>query len=271
MAGAAPAPRRLVLTRAEWALLVRVSTITAPPGFEPARVDEPALRAAARALSARRVVTGGSDDPRDCVPVKSVAVNLAVATAPAATVRVEVVMGGRGLRAFYSLSGPWGGSLFTLADAAVELSLYPAETLGRELLRAVPPPAGSAPVAARVAAALGDGRDAALTGRLPLSALAGSARTGGVVTDTVTAPEAELAARVAGQRVGTLRCLVSGRGGTGILVGQFSWLATADGWTGLRPDPDGTDRRMVALHRVNRDDLGVWVAPLLAEILAAAR
>jgi hypothetical protein len=267
MAAAAPAPRRLVLTRAEWALLVRVSTITPPPGFEPARTDEPALRAAVRTLSVRRVVTARSAAPLDCVPVESIAANLAAVAAPVATVRVEVAVRNRGLRAFYSVSGPWGASLFALADAAVELSMFPAETLGRELIRAVPQPAASAPVDARVAAALGGDPDGARTGRLPLAALENPDRPGGIVSRTVTAAEAELAARVARQSVGTLRCLVAGRGGGGLLVGQLIWLATGDGWIGLRPDPDGSDRRMVALHPVNRDDLGLWVAPFLAGIL----
>jgi hypothetical protein len=76
---------------------------------------------------------------------------------------------------------------------------------------------------------------------------------------------------VSRRTTGTLWCLVTGRSGDGgVLAGQVVWLCTEDGWVGLRPEPDGTDRQMVALLPVAGDELGVWLAPYLAEIVEAA-
>jgi hypothetical protein len=137
--GQASGAHRLVLTAAEIALLVGKCSIDLPPGFATGEVDASALRQAASALATRGVVVE-SDDLLDCRPVPSIAVNLAVLASPVVTVRVEVSVDGRGLRAFYAVSGPLGASLFGLADGAVELSMFPAETLGLELIRAVPRP-----------------------------------------------------------------------------------------------------------------------------------
>jgi hypothetical protein len=159
MVGEVLPAHRLVLTSAEWALLVRVSAIIAPPGFEPADVGESALRAAARSLSVRWVVTGSLDDLLGCVPVESIAVNLATVAAPVASVRVEVAVHERGVRAYFMISGAFGAGLVALAGGGVELSMFAAEALGRELVRVVPEPADLAPVEALVGAALGDDAD----------------------------------------------------------------------------------------------------------------
>jgi hypothetical protein len=285
MAVDALAAHRLTLTAPEWAVLSGVCGVGLPPGFEAARFEGPDLREAARALAARGVVTADLYDPLDCRPVASVVANLAVVAAPVAAVRVEVSVHGRGSRAFHAISGPLGASLFALAAGAVELSMFPAEALGRELLRAVPTADELVTVWARVGAALGGGTGGPVVGRLPLAALdtyaaagwvaghdAGAGHDGAAGHDSaagigLTAAEAGLAARVAQRTAGTLWGLVTGRGGDGVLVGQVVWLATDQGWIGLRPDPDGSGRRMVVLEPVARDAIGVWLAPLLAEIL----
>lgn len=59
-------------------------------------------------------------------------------TASAALIHIELSVGRRGLRAAYAVRALLGGSLFTLADYAVELSMFPAASLGRELVRAAP-------------------------------------------------------------------------------------------------------------------------------------
>ncbi|WP_203862930.1 hypothetical protein [Plantactinospora mayteni] len=60
---------------------------------------------------------------------------------------------------------------------------------------------------------------------------------------------------------------MSGPSGDGLGLAQVVWLATDDGWIGARSEPDWTGRRMVALRPVAREDIGVWVAPYLAQLL----
>jgi hypothetical protein len=262
------AAHRLVLSAVEWASLVGVTGITAPPGFEPALFGETALQEALWSLTNRRVVVAGTDD---YVPVPPVAVNLATLATSVVTIRVDVATREWGLRSFYAVTGSWGASLFTLPDGAVELSMFTAETLGRELVRAAPDAAGLAPEDARIPTALGRRRYEAPTGRLPLSAMAGLGDSTVVSSpETVTNQEAALAAQLNADSRGTLWCLVSGHGDDGVLVGQVVWLATRSGWIGLRPDPDGTGRRMVKVEPVGHADLGAWVAPYVAEILEMA-
>src|SRR5690349_14180896 len=132
---APPGPRRLTLSAAEFTLLLDGCAMPAPPGFGAPDVPAGDLRSAAATLADRGVVAVDRVDPLRYRPMPSVAANLAVLGAPAATVRVEVSAGDRGLRAVYALSGPLGASLFARAGGAVELSLFPAAALGRELLR----------------------------------------------------------------------------------------------------------------------------------------
>jgi hypothetical protein len=48
------------------------------------------------------------------------------------------------------------------------------------------------------------------------------------------------------------------------------WLATEDGWVGLSPQPPVNGEPTVRLEAVDRTDLGVWVAPLIARLLDTA-
>jgi hypothetical protein len=271
---------RLVLTAAEIALLAGICSIELPPGFATAgQVDESALEQAALALASRGIAVVDSDDPFVYLPVPSIAANLSVLAWPLAAVRVEVSVHGRGLRAFYAVSGPLGASLFARGDGGVELSMFPAETLGRELIRAVPRPDELITTEGRVGAALGDAAGEPLVGRLPPAALgeydtarklAGRDGPDGVPGSLgLSTAEVALAERVADRTTGTLWCLVTGSGGDGLLVGQVVWLATDHGWVGLHPDPDGSGRRMVVLQPVVREDIGVWLAPHLGQILEA--
>lgn len=270
---ASPAAHRLALSGPEWVRLCRAAGMTPPPGFGPdAEVAQPQLDVATGSLVDRGVLTAGGDlHP-------SVAVNLAIWASPVALVRAELAVGERGLRAVYVLRGPFGGSLFTLDGGGVELSLFAAAALGRELGRCVPDPADVADAAAgtTVHAALGQGRLPG--GRLPLLALAGD----GFPPDTASgasAPagaDAALAAQLAGQAHGVLQMLaVSGTAGAhgdggAVLVGEVVWLLTAEGWVGLRPQPDGTGRQLVDIVPVDRAEIGSWLAPYLARILEGA-
>lgn len=285
---AAPA-HRLRLTAAEIALLADSCAIELPPGFAVEAMGEAVLREAASMLRQRGVVVeADSDDPLDCRPMAPVAANLAVLAAPVAAVRVEVSVHGRGLRAVFAISGQLGASLFALGDGAVELSMFPAVALGRELVRAVPRPGELAPLDSKVRTALRNQADESLAGRLPLAALGEYDETRWVVAYDgaaamaaslgLTAQELALAEQVTQRTTGTLWCLITGRGGDGVLVGQVVWLATdGGGWVGLRPDPhpdpdpDDSTRRMVVLQPVARDDIGLWLAPYLATILEVSR
>ncbi len=225
--------------------------------------DELALRAAAGTLAAGGIVVpGGSGDPFDCRPTAPVLANLATLAAPDAVVEAEVSLPGGGLRGVYAVRGLLGASLFTLADGAVELSMFAAVNLGRELIRAVPPLAAAPVPGPKADEALlsTPTRTEPLRGRLPLAALALDLDPG----------LASLAAPVAQRTTGVLRCVVLGAIPAGGAVGQVLWLATDAGWTGLRPDPDGSGQRMVALQPVVREDIGSWLAPYLAQILEAS-
>jgi hypothetical protein len=254
----AVAAHRLVLTAAEFAVLIDTSGVRPPAGFSASRITMEESAMATLALVDRGVLVE-SGDPPGYEPVESVAANLAVLTGSVVTVQVEVSAGGRGLRSVFGVSGPLGASLFTLADGAMELSMFPATALGVELIRAVPAPDKLGNVRPRLYTVLrgGDHDHVPLAGRLPLAALETSSEyisTTNTPTE-LTAEQAALAERIIGDE---------------LAVGQVVWFATDAGWLGLRPDPlpDGT--RMVVLEPVDRADLGIWIAPYVAEILDAS-
>lgn len=269
--------RRLVLTAPEWTLLVRRTGLTPPPGF--AVLDEPeldVLRAAGQELAARGVVTV-DDDPAECQPVEPVLANLAIFVASRAVVRVEVSVEGRSARAVLAVAGPAGAALVGLPDGAVELSMFEAVALGRELVRVVPAARDLTGAAGRVGQALGGGSDSRVSGRVPLAALSEYTRSGdlagtvgraeAVAALGLTAAQVRLVEQVQARTTGVLRVVVSGRSGAGLGVGQVVWLATEDGWLGLRPEPDGSGRRMVAVRPVAREEIGVWLAPYLGQLV----
>ncbi len=277
----APRPRRLTLSGTEIELLRRRAEVTLPPGFGTgADVAETALRAAVAALARRGVVEPAeSGDPLECQVHPSVLANLSVLAArPRVLLRTEVSLGDTGSRAVHAVSGPLGASLFALADDAVELSMFAARDLGRELVRAVPPVEAEAGRGGIVDVLSGtSGPAAPPRGRLPLAALenvgpalafggdAGAERAGAELG--LSREELALAREVTARTTGVLRCLVIGPSGDqdtvdGLLAGQVVWFATDAGWVGLEPDPD--PRRMVRLVPVAREDIGTWVAPYVA-------
>lgn len=286
------ASRRLTLDAAALALFVHKGWLQLPPGFPMAGVsvagpagagedvDEPTLRDAARKLADRGVVVGSGDEPLECRPVAAIAGNLAVLADPQAMVHVEVAGPRVGSQAVYAVAGQLGASLFVLADGAAELSLFPAVALGRELVRAVPPAADlRAAEANEIAPALGGSTEPPqpLSGRVPLAALAdryGSGEPSGAAAAAdalgMSRQQADLAAQVHASTIATLRCVVTGRIRDGVVVGQVVWLATRDGWVGLRPDPGKSRQPTVALQPVGREELGLWLAPHLTQILEAA-
>ena len=257
------AARRLVLTTAEVAALAAAAGVVLPSGF-PADPNA----AAEASLAARGLVVG--DPPR---PVPALATTLGVLGRPTVGVRVEVAGQGLGLRAVYAVAGPLGAGLLTLPGEQVELSVFPAEAVGRELIRAVPEPDAFGGGRTRVSAVLGREDAVSLAGRLPLAALEHFDhldRFGGPDATRalgLTQAQARLAQRLTDSGTATLRALVTGHADDDAYVGQVVWIATGQGWVGIRPIPDETGQRMVELVPVARHDIGVWLAPAIAELV----
>jgi hypothetical protein len=266
---------RLVLTAAEWGVLARHAPGQLPPDVAPpvpSAAVPPDLsagwRVAARGLVARGVLTPDSGDPLDLAPVPAVAANLALLSDPAVWLRVEVGLGAVGVRAVFTVGEQLGASLFTLADGAVELSMFPGERLGWELVRAVPTPAQLVEAGGRLRRALAPPAPVRLDGVLPLALLDDAPAFGGQSTSdhSLSDVDSRRLRAVREQTIGVLNGQVYGRTGEGVAVGQVVWLATVDGWVGLEPVP-GNGPPLVRLTSVAREDLGTWVAPYVASVL----
>ena len=262
---ATQAPHRLRLTAAEYAYLVDRLELAMPPGWEPSTDADPPEPADL----VKRGVLRGDGDLLAVHP--SVAINLRILAGPQVMLDTTTTIGPLGQHCLHAIAGQLGASLFLLEAGAVELSLYAAADLGRELVRAVP-----SEVDSEISPALGAGRrHDEFRGRVPLAALhelgvaellrgADSAAPAEVLAELrLPADTARLAARIAGATDGALVCLITARVGDEVRTGRVAWLHTGDGWLGLRPD----ERRMVLVEPVAREDLGVWVAPFVAEAL----
>jgi hypothetical protein len=262
-----PAPHRLVLTAGEFAYLVGRAGVVLPQTWMPSVNIGPAEAG----LIKKRVVDGIGGEVH-----RSVEKNLEILALPIVMLDTVAAIGDKGLHSMHAISGPLGASLFELGDGAVEMSMFAAADLGKELIRAVPPETEDAD--AGIESRLGGGgpEQAPLRGRLPLAALQemgaarlfrdadpdGPAAVAGNLS--LSGTEAELAQQVATEADGALRCLIIGRNG---LSSQVSWVHTDGGWSGLDPEPDGSGRRMVRLEPVAREDLGTWLAPAVAGAL----
>ncbi|GIG93065.1 hypothetical protein [Plantactinospora endophytica] len=274
-----PLARRLVLSAPEWALLVRQTGMRPPPGLPVVDLEDAQVPEVAARLAARGVVTADGGDPLVCRPVEPVAVNLTTFVAARAVVQVEASVADRWTRALFAVAGRAGAGLVALADGGVQLSMFEAVTLGPELVRVVPAVRDLVDSeAARIGQALGGGpASSSMSGRLPVNALveygpagelAGTVGRHRVVEALgLTSAQARLAEQVTSRATGVLRIVVSGRLGDGAGLAQVVWLATDEGWLGLHPDPDGSGRRMVQVLPVAREDIGVWLAPYLGQLL----
>lgn len=266
-------PRRLVLSPAELELLRRRAGVTLPPGFAvdliAAGEGREALAGAVEALAGRDAVRPDpSGDPSACQAHPSVVANLRVLAHPELLLQTSAQYGAISVRAAHAVAGPYGASLVRLDERAVELSLFMARHLGRELIRVVPeiPTAvGREPrpdavvrleALERVGPAVESGRQD-LIARLAAD----------LGLDTV---EVEAARALDQQAAELLRCLVLGPSSTpggDVRVGQVIWFATADGWIGAAPEPGPQGERLIRLTPVEREDIGSWVAPLLGGAL----
>jgi hypothetical protein len=249
------AAHRLTLSAAEYRYLVEKLELSMPPGWEPGL----ATGASTEDLVRRGVLRGDGD----LVAVhRSVAMNLEILAHPRVMLDTSVTIGAEGLHSMHAVAGSLGASLFALAEGGVELSMFAATDLGQELIRAVP------------------GADTGgVSGQLPLNALRelglaelmldADPRAVREVLGTLGLPagEARLASEVAGAANGALVCVITAVVGEAVRSARVAWLHVGDGWVGMRPDPDGSGRRMVRLEPVARADLGVWAAPYVAEAL----
>lgn len=266
----APPAHRLTLTAAEYAHLVRATGLDMPPQWRPTAAT---TGAEVDTLLAKGALRGDGD----LVAVHpSIEANLRVVAAPRLMVDTTSTIGGRGSRSLHAFAGELGASLFLLPEAGVELSMFAAVELGRELVRAVldEEPAG-------IGSALDDTEDAApLAGRVPLAALhelgvADMLREAdpdapGYVLAELALPkaEAEFALEVVRRTDGVLRCLVTALVADGVRDAQVTWLHCDTGWVGIRPAAGGAGRRLVELAPVAREDLGVWLTPFVSEALS---
>lgn len=260
------AAHRLVLTAAEYAHLVGELNLSMPPDWAPAPGITTGAEAAA--LAERDIIVDGRVHP-------SLTANLRVLAGPQVMFDTTATAGARGSRSLHAIAGQLGASLFLLPDAAVELSMFPAVDLGRELVRAVPAEAGGG-----IGSALDATESEPLRGRVPLAALheLGVAEllresdpdAPGYVLGELDLPPAEaaFAVEVLRRADGLLRCLVTALIGEGVRTAQLTWLHSDTGWVGIRPAPTGTDRQLVDLEPVAREELGVWLAPFVSEALS---
>ncbi|MGI5238878.1 hypothetical protein [Dactylosporangium sp. CA-139066] len=255
-------------------MLSELLQVTVPLAAAPS--SPPDRAAIEEGLNDRGVLVGESRDRRVVDPV---AVGLRMLAGSALRIAVDVGAPQRALRAQYTLAGPLGASLIELAGGAVELSLFPAVALADELVRAVPPVEDVMAARRGIIDALGDGDEPPLSGRLPLAALEEftvAAPLAANVDDLrarlgLTRDEWQLAQQLTLRTGGVLVVTLTSARDDDIAVGQVVWLAAGDGWLGLRPDPDGSGRRMMCVEPVQRSDIGSWVAPHLLPVLAATR
>ncbi len=266
----APAAHRITLTAGEYAALIAKLDVSLPPDWEPApdittgREDETLLD---------KGVYRGAGDLVTVHP--SIEVNLRVLAGPQIMFDSTATIGARGSRSLHAVAGELGASLFALPDAGVELSMFAAVDLGRELVRAVPAEE------AGIGSALDDTDPAEpLRGTVPLAALhelgvadllrEADPDAPGYVLAELKLPkaEAEFALEVVRRADGVLRCLVTALVGGGVHSAQVTWLHTDAGWVGVRPAATGASRKLVELVPVAREELGVWVTPFVAEALS---
>ncbi|MBC6446712.1 ESX secretion-associated protein EspG [Actinokineospora xionganensis] len=263
------APHRLTLTAGEYAFLVAKLGLSLPPEWEPA----PDIATDGETLVGKGVLTGSGDLVKVHPSVES---NLRVLAGPKIMFDTTATAGSRGSRSLHALAGPVGASLFLLPDGGVELSMFAAVDLGRELVRAVP-----AEVSEGIGSALDDPQEAEpLRGSVPLIALhelgvadllrEGDPEAPAYVLAELKLPEAEakFATEVVRRADGILRCLVTALIDDGVHTAQVTWLHTDAGWVGVAPSATGSERKLVDLTPVAREDLGVWLTPFVAEALS---
>lgn len=203
--------RRLTLAPDEPAALCARLGLHIPPGFD----------RAPGAIRTAGLMVDGAVHP-------SVAAGLTATCAPTVAVLVTSTVGS--VAAAFGARAGLGGSMIRAGESPVEIAAWPAERLGAELARAVPPL----------------GRSPRPPLRLPLAELTS---------------HAELRADV----IGTLRATVVA---PPRIAGLVVWLATADGWLAVEPADVCAGVRHVTVRPVHPIEIGAAVAPFVAGALA---
>lgn len=203
--------RRLLLPPGEVAELCHRIGLVLPPTFAAERAP----------LHTAGLLRDGAVHP-------SLATGLAATCSPQLGVLVTSSIGE--VAAALGVRGDLGGSLLRAGPSPVEVAAWPAEQLGPELARVVPPlPSGPRPDL-----------------HLPVSDLATS----------------QILRRLV---VGTLHATVVTPDG---VIAQLPWLGTAQGWVAVAPAEVREGVRWVQVRPVEADDLSSCLAPWIAEALA---
>ncbi|MDQ1725125.1 MAG: hypothetical protein QOG52_2153 [Frankiaceae bacterium] len=251
------AARRLLLSVDELAVLCREHAVRLPPPFLPVRVgagDARAREVAREHLVARGLLDGAAGE--------SVARNLGLLTASRVALRTDVVIDHESISSLIAIGEEAGATIAHAYRSAVELSLWPAGELPHEVSRLVP---GGGP--------RGDGRPVAIATRALIGALGVAADRGHdaaemlLVREGVQRRDADQLLHVAATTHGSLHAIVTGRatGGTeAVALGHVVWLLSGQGWQGIRRLRVGD----LALAPVVPADLGRWLAPYVAELVA---
>jgi hypothetical protein len=286
-APAAVSPRRVLLTADELELLRRLAGLRTPADFRIVPRPEQAadgswcdtlgeaLASPVNSLRERGLVRTAPAGPghtgvHSIHP--SVRANLAVLAAPEVLVetRVQADVNGRPrvTRSAHAVVGVLGASLVRVDEAAVaELSIFPAERLGAELERLVPPVGRPERSGERPA------------GLLPLAALEQLGVPGQAGAEVIAevgaglrlgAAELSRARALLAQARGVLRSTVLGLppvAAEPVRFGQVLWFATAGGWVGLAPEPGRGGEAAVRLTPARPEDVDAWLAPLVGEAI----
>jgi hypothetical protein len=234
--------RRLLLTTAELELLRRrtVPVPVLPPGLDLRPLEGAgaarALAVAGEQLRQRGLLRGAVE------PHPALAADLLLLAAAEVTVLVQAARPGLRGQAVLAVRGRRGVSLLRTDDAHVQLSAFRSSSLAVELARVVPAAVGAPPLAGPV--------------QVPLADLLQD-RPGGT------------ARRLHARWAGALHATVLGRRPT--LPLEWAWLTGPDGggWVGLEPTADRCTAPHVRLVPAEPADLGAWLAPRVAQALAA--
>jgi len=220
---------------------VLAAPLRLPPGFALEPVAEPPVQAEAQAEA--ELLSAGAAVPYAGRWTVHPAVrdDLLVLALPELAVTVRAARPGLSVTACLAVNGPRGACLLRTSDTAVRLSAFAAADLVHELAAVVPAPvAGGAPIPA--------------TEVVPLAALLDG-----------------IGSRLRGRVTGTLHASVVRRdrlSKNAGAVGSVEWVWDGTGWTGLQALPSVDGRPQVRQVPVGPEDLGGWLAPLLAAATA---
>src|SRR5665213_510910 len=252
---------RLLLDADELHVLLKAGAVDIfPADFKVAELSPEAELEATERLLQRGLLRRGADDESRLELRAVLAGDLQVLGEPQILITTRVQLRERQFFAAHAMLANAGASIVRSAGPEVELSLFPAVELGRELATVV------APSSEKRSTAELDRVD--LPYDVFLEAVAGDTSTtssGPRSVGGVSEAERAALATAADEFDGSVQVVVSARppdGSALVQIGQVVWVHTG-GWFGLSPyvGDDGSHRvRMVPAQPA---DLGIWVAPFV--------